>query len=63
MILRIVLLLVVALIIYRTLNKWLRVPSPPKSREIEPARKCDTCGNYLLAGAPGPCERPDCPEL
>ena len=62
MIVRILVMMAVFYLAWRTVAKWLapRVPSDPKPKTVEAAEKCSTCGAYRVAGAA--CTTPGCAD-
>lgn len=57
------LLVLVAILVVAILGRWGARPRPKVRRgsSLEPARKCPTCGSYVLGRRPEPCGRAECP--
>lgn len=52
---------IAATLLASMIGKWMR-PAPPRDKgpAIETARKCPSCGTYLIG--PAPCSSPTCPS-
>lgn len=67
MILKTVLLFLVAMAVLGMFGK-LRGPKLPKRGSdgrdvaVQTARRCPSCGTYMIGKAPAECARPDCPS-
>ena len=59
MIVRMALLLLIVVLVLAVLGKWRRLELPRRRSRpaVEAARKCPSCGAYVLASEPVPCER------
>lgn len=57
MISKIALVVLALVILAGALAKW-RKPDAAQGKAIEPARKCDDCGAYMIGPGPCPCAGP-----
>lgn len=58
--LRLALLILVAIAVWKVMAYRRRVAARPPSPAVEATRACPDCGAYVLARNPKPCARPAC---